>query len=158
MISIQLKTSHGLHTSTPHYRHLQSISAVAEASLVVRFSHVILHQFQYIRIFIYFFNMLCNWILGERKQSIQHTHTCGELYIGGKWHHSSRIARPRFVARASLTELKACGGKLASMKSGRSLAIDNSCSLFSNRLVWLAFSKGRSCQLSNFNCAQTKLH
>ena len=49
--------------------------------------------------------------------------------------HSSRIARPRFVARASLTELKACGGKLASMKSGRSLAIDKSCSLFSNKLV-----------------------
>lgn len=51
-------------------------------------------------------------------------------------YHSSRIARPRLVARANLTELNACDGNSASVKSGRSLAIiDNSCSLFNRRLV-----------------------
>lgn len=79
---------------------------------------------------------------------------CQAGYAESRPHHSSRIARPRFVARASLTELKAWFGKSASMKSGRCLAMDNSCSLFNKRLVWETFSRGRSCQLRSFNCTK----
>ena len=68
--------------------------------------------------------------------------------------HSSRIPRPRLVARASLTELKAWDGKSASMKSGCSRAMDSSCSLFNKRFVWETFRRGHSWQLKIFNCTE----
>lgn len=67
-------------------------------------------------------------------------------------YHSSRMARPRLVASASLTELKASDGKGASTKSGRNFATESSWSLFSNRFVWETFSKGPSFQFSKDNC------
>lgn len=48
--------------------------------------------------------------------------------------HSSRIARPKLVARAALTELRACGGSPTSTKSGRSFATVDSCNLFNSKL------------------------
>ena len=76
------------------------------------------------------------------------------LYIWSAY--SSSIARPRFVARASLIELNAPGGKLGSVKCGCNLADDNSWSLFNRRLVSETFRRGHSCQLSSFNCSQQK--
>lgn len=62
---------------------------------------------------------------------------------------SPRMARARFDARTNLTELIAWLGRWLLEKSGRSLAIDSSCSLLSNNVVSATFIRGLSLLLSS---------
>lgn len=109
-------------------------------------------------LYLFRFRSPCRMLLLEnqaRRASVKERHlysSIHDLNFGAAY--SSRIARPRLVARASLTQLSASGGKLDSLKSGRSLANDNSCSLFNRRWVSDTFSRGQSCQLNSFNCTQ----
>lgn len=81
-------------------------------------------------------NPLANWM----------SYSCAKMCLD---YGSPRMARARFDAKANLTELIAWLGRWLLEKSGRSLAIDSSCSLFSNNVVSATFIRGQSLLLSS---------
>ena len=79
-------------------------------------------------------------------QQTRTSYSCAKVCLD---YGSPRMARARFDARANLTELIAWLGRWLLEKSGRSLAIDSSCSLLSNNVVSATFIRGLRLLLSS---------